>query len=108
MAAARSADSIAQDQLDSGFHRTRWNRATPAERRYLAALADLGDGPQPTADVSSRLGFTQQQTAVQRQNLIDVKGLLYSPQRGLIDFSTPLFGDYIRRHHPVSELLGSA
>ena len=93
MTAARSAVSIAQEQLDSGFHRSRWNRATPAERRYLAALADLGDGPQPTADVSARLGQTQQQTAVQRQNLIDVKGLLYSHQRGLIDFTAPLFGD---------------
>lgn len=108
MAAARSADSIAQEQLDSGFHRSRWNRATPAERRYLAALADLGDGPQPTASVSARLGLTQQQTAVQRQNLIDVKGLVYSPQRGLIDFTAPLFGDYIRRHHPLSDLLTTA
>jgi hypothetical protein len=108
MAAARSADNIAQEQLDSGFHRSRWNRATPAERRYLAALADIGDGPQPTADVSARLGMTQQQTAVQRQNLIDVKGLLYSPQRGLVDFTAPLFGDYVRRHHPLADLLTSA
>jgi hypothetical protein len=107
MAAARSADAIAQEQLDSGFHRSRWNRATPAERRYLAALADAGDGPQPTADVSARLNMTQQQTAVQRQNLIDVKGLLYSPQRGSIDFTAPLFGDYVRRHHPLSDLLAS-
>jgi hypothetical protein len=108
MTAARSADSIAQEQLDSGFHRSRWNRATPAERRYLAALADLGDGPRPTAEVSARLGLTQQQTAVQRQNLIDVKGLMYSPQRGLIDFTAPLFGDYVRRHHPLSDLLTTA
>jgi hypothetical protein len=107
MAAARSADSIAQEQLDSGFHRSRWNRATPAERRYLAALADIGDGPQPTAAVSARLGMTQQQTAVQRQNLIDVKGLLYSPQRGLVDFTAPLFDDYVRRHHPLADLLAS-
>lgn len=108
MAAARSADSIAQEQLDSGFHRSRWNRATPAERRYLAALADIGDGARPTADVSARLEMTPQQTAVQRQNLIDVKGLVYSPQRGLIDFTAPLFGDYIRRHHPLADLLASA
>jgi hypothetical protein len=108
LTAARTADSIAQEQLDSGFHRSRWNRATPAERRYLAALADLGDGPRPTADVSARLGSTQQQTAVQRQNLIDVKGLLFSPQRGLIDFTAPLFGDYVRRHHPLSDLLAAS
>jgi hypothetical protein len=105
MAAAQSANAVAQDQLDSGFHRSRWSRATAAERRYLAALADLGDGPQSTADVSGRLSTTQQRTAVQRQNLIDVKGLLYSPQRGLIDFTAPLFGDYVRRHHPLAEFL---
>lgn len=108
LAAARTADMIAQEQLDGGFHRSRWNRATPAERRYLAALADLGDGPQPTAEVSARLGMTQQRTAVQRQNLIDVKGLLYSPQRGLIDFTAPFFGDYLRRHHPLGELLSES
>ena len=108
MTAAQSADGIAQEQLDGGFHRSRWNRAAPAERRYLSALADLGDGPQPTADVSARLGLTQQQTAVQRQNLIDVKGLLYSPQRGLIDFTAPLFGDYVRRHHPLADLLSTS
>jgi hypothetical protein len=106
--AAITADTIAQEQLDSGFHRSRWNRATPAERRYLAALADVGDGPQPTAEVSARLQSTQQQTAVQRQNLIDIKGLLYSPQRGLIDFTAPLFGDYVRRHHPLADLLAGS
>jgi hypothetical protein len=105
LAVVEAADGIAQEQLDSGFHGSRWNRATPAERRYLAALADLGDGPRPTADVSARLNSTQQQTAVQRQNLIDVKGLLYSPQRGLVDFTAPLFGDYVRRHHPLADLL---
>ncbi len=100
---AETADAIAREQLDTGFHRSRWNRATPAERRYLAALADLGDGPQPTAEVSARIGMTQQQTAVQRQNLIDTKGLLYSPQRGLIDFTSLLFASYIRRQHPLTD-----
>jgi hypothetical protein len=103
--AARLADELAQEQLDSGFHRSRWNRATPAERRYLAALASLGDGPKSTAEVSAELGTSQAGTAVQRQNLIDVKGLLYSPQRGLIDFTAPLFGDYVRRHHPLTDVL---
>jgi AAA ATPase domain len=101
---AQAADAIAQEQLDTGFHRARWNRATPAERRYLAALASLGDGPQPTANVSAAIEMTQQQTAVQRQNLIDNKGLLYSPQRGSIDFTSPLFASYIRRHHPLADL----
>lgn len=98
---ARNADALAREQLDAGFHRARFHRATPAERRYLAALAALGEGPRLTADVSARLGTTQGGTAVQRQSLIDVKGLIYSPERGYIDFTAPLFGDYIRRHHPL-------
>jgi len=30
------------------------------------------------------------------------KDLVYSPRRGLIDFTVPLFGGYLRRHHPLS------
>jgi hypothetical protein len=101
---AKAADTIAQEQLDSGFHRARFNRATAAERRYLAAIAELGDGPQQTAEVSARLGTDQRRTALVRQNLIDVKGLIYSPRRGYVDFTAPLFGDYIRRQHPLESL----
>jgi hypothetical protein len=101
---SKAADTIAQEQLDSGFHRARFNRATAAERRYLAAIAELGDGPQQTAKVSARLGTDQRRTALVRQNLIDVKGLIYSPRRGYVDFTAPLFGDYIRRQHPLESL----
>lgn len=101
---ARNADVLAREQLDTGFHRARFNRATPAERRYLSAVAALGDGPQLTAEVSAQLGSTQQATAVQRQNLIDAKGLIYSPQRGYVDFTAPLFADYVRRLHPLEPL----
>jgi hypothetical protein len=101
---AKAADTIAREQLDSGFHRARFNRATAAERRYLAAIAELGDGPQQTAEVSARLGADQRRTALVRQNLIDIKGLIYSPRRGYVDFTAPLFGDYIRRQHPLESL----
>lgn len=101
---AKTADTIAREQLDSGFHRARFNRATAAERRYLSAIAELGDGPQQTAEVSARLGADQRRTALVRQNLIDVKGLIYSPRRGYVDFTAPLFGDYIRRQHPLESL----
>ena len=105
LADAQNADALAREQLDIGFHRARFNRATPGERRYLAAIAALGEGPQLTAAVSARLGQTQQATAVQRQRLIDVKGLIYSPQRGYVDFTAPLFGDWIRRTHPLDSLV---
>lgn len=101
LADAQNADALAREQLDIGFHRSRYNRATPAERRYLQAMAELGEGPHLTADVSARLGQTQQANAVQRQRLIDAKGLVYSPARGYVDFTAPLFGDWIRRTHPL-------
>ncbi|MGH2853776.1 MAG: ATP-binding protein [Solirubrobacteraceae bacterium] len=101
---AQAADTIAREQLDSGFHRARFNRATPAERRYLAAIAELGDDPQLTANVAAKLGANQRSTALVRQNLIDTKGLIYSPRRGYVDFTAPLFGDYIRRQHPLESL----
>jgi hypothetical protein len=100
----QAADLIAREQLDGGFHRARFNRATAAERRYLAAIAELGDGPQATAEVAAKLGANQSSTALVRQNLIDIKGLIYSPRRGSVDFTAPLFGDYIRRRHPLDSL----
>jgi AAA ATPase domain len=100
----KTADAIARLQLDNGFHRARFNRATAAEQRYLAALAILGDGPQLTSQVAAKLGGTQRSTGLARQNLIDVKGLIYSPERGYVDFTAPLFGDYIRRKHPIDSL----
>jgi hypothetical protein len=45
--------------------------ASDAEQRYLAAIADLGDGP------------------------------VRSPRRGMIDFTVPLFANYLRREHPL-------
>ncbi len=78
----------------------RLNRDTVAARRYLVAIAEFGDGPQQTAEVSARLGTDQRRTALVRQNLIDVKGLIYSPRRGYVDFTAPCsattFGDSIR------------
>ncbi len=101
---AMIADAIAREQLDNGFHRARFNRATAAEQRYLAALAALGEGPQLTAEIAAKLGSTQRSMGLARQNLIDVKGLVYSPERGYVDFTAPLFGDYIRRNHPLDSL----
>jgi hypothetical protein len=44
-----------QDKLDEEFFHVRFEKATPAERRYMAAMADLGDGPYKTGDGASAL-----------------------------------------------------
>jgi AAA ATPase domain len=100
---ARAA-SPAREELDRDFFETRFARATKAGRRYLAAMAELGDGPYASGDVADSGGWRAVMSAGPvRQTLID-KGLVYSPDHGLIDFTVPHFGDFMRRKHPLRSL----
>jgi GTPase SAR1 family protein len=92
-----SARSIAA--LDQGFFRVRFDRCTPSQRRYLRALADLGEGPQRSGDIAERLGVKVTSVGPIRAKLI-AKGMLYSPQHGDTAFTVPLFDDYMRRTMP--------
>lgn len=90
-----------QADLDAGFFTVRFERATAAERRYMAAMATLGDGPQESGGVARRLGFGDTaQTSVTRSNLIE-KGLIFSPEYGLVDFTVPHFAEFMRRNFPL-------
>jgi len=90
--------------LDEGFFTVRFERATDAERRYMAAMATLGDGPQQSGQVAKQLGYAQTgKTSVTRSNLIE-KGLIYSPEYGLVDFTVPHFAEFMRRNFPLDEL----
>ena len=45
----------AEGELAVGFFGSRYERATPAERDYMRAMAMLGDEPVPTASVAARI-----------------------------------------------------
>lgn len=95
------AHPTVQSDLDEGFFTVRFERATAAERRYMAAMAALGDGPQESGQVARRLGFADTaKTSVIRSNLID-KGLIFSPEYGLVDFTVPHFAEFMRRNFPL-------
>ncbi len=86
-----------REKLDAGFFRSRWNRATPAERDYLKAMADDGEGPSASGEVERRLGKSSvQQIGPTRANLIH-KGLLYAPEHGLIAYTVPGMAAFIPR-----------
>jgi len=86
-----------REKLDAGFFRSRWNRATPAERDYLRAMAGDGDGPSASGEVARRLGKASvQQVGPTRANLIH-KGLLYAPEHGLIAYTVPGMAAFIAR-----------
>ncbi len=85
----------AEAELAVGFFGSRYERATPAERDYMRAMASLGDGPVPTAEVAKSLGRAPSSLSPARDNLIK-KGLIYSAERGSIAFTVPHFGHFLR------------
>jgi AAA ATPase domain len=85
-----------QRQLDENFFRVRMDRLTPAEKRYLIAMAELGPGPHRSGDVAAQLGVKVESVAPRRSELIK-KGMLYSPAHGDTAFTVPMFDDFLRR-----------
>jgi hypothetical protein len=92
---------IVQEQLARTFYGTRFEMASDAEQRYLAAMASLGAPPYQTAAVARAWGAeNQRQTSPHRDSLIQ-KGLIWSPRRGQVDFTVPLFAEYLLEHQPM-------
>lgn len=85
--------------LDESFFRVRFDRLTPAEKRYLRAMADLGEGPHASAIIAEHLGRKPSSLGPVRASLI-AKGMTYVPTYGEIAFTVPLFGAFMRRAMP--------
>jgi hypothetical protein len=98
IADVQAAEPLVMAKLDDEFFHVRFEKATPAERRYMAAMADIGDGPYRTGEVVKRLGSSSG-TSVHRDSLIK-KGLIFSPDFGLVDFTVPHFAPFMRRRYP--------
>jgi hypothetical protein len=98
LADVEAAEPLVMAKLDDEFFHARFERATPAERRYMSAMADIGEGPYRTGEVVKRLG-TSSGTSVHRDSLIK-KGLIFSPDFGLVDFTVPHFAPFMRRRYP--------
>jgi hypothetical protein len=88
----------AEAELAVGFFGSRYERATPAEREYLRAMAELTKGKTDegaaTADIASHLGRKPSSLSPARDSLIK-KGLIFSAERGRIAFTVPHFGRYL-------------
>jgi len=99
---AKRATTQALAELDSSFFRVRFDRLTPAEKRYLRAMAELGPGPHRSGDIASRLDRKVTSIAPVRNGLI-AKGMIYSPAHGDTAFTVPLFDGFMRRIMPQVE-----
>lgn len=93
------ASTAAIAALDESFFRVRYDRLTPAEKRYLRAMAELGAGPHRSGDIAEKLGRVVTALGPTRNQLI-AKGMIWSPHHGDTAFTVPLFDEFMRRIMP--------
>jgi hypothetical protein len=98
----RDATPLAIAALDESFFKVRFDRCTPAEKRYMRALAGLGAGQHRSGDVAEILDVKVNSVAPTRSNLIK-KGMIYSPSHGDTAFTVPMFHDFMKRAMPSIE-----
>lgn len=94
-----NATQSATAALDESFFRVRFDRLTPAEKRYLRAMAELGPGPHRSGDIADCLGRAVTSLGPTRNALI-AKGMIWSPSHGDTAFTVPLFDEFMRRIVP--------
>jgi hypothetical protein len=86
-----------QQQLDNGFYSSRWERATNAEREFLRAMAVDGGVPSRIADITERLGRASSRSLGPARASLIGKGIVYSPEHGMIAYTVPGMADYVGR-----------
>jgi hypothetical protein len=96
----RRAMPVAQAALDKSIYEVRMQRATDGERRYMRAMAELGEGPYRSGQVAGNVGQSVTQASPTRQQLM-TKGLIYATEDfGHVDFTVPRFAEFMRRYMP--------
>lgn len=96
----RDAKSTVIPRLDENFFRVRYDRLTPSEKNFLRAIAELGPGAHRTGDIAEMLKVKVTSLGPVRAKLIN-KGMIYSPAHGDMDFTVPLFDDFMIRAIPT-------
>ncbi len=98
----RVAAPDAEAELAVGFFGSRFERATPAEREYMRAMAALTsvetadmDAAVPTAEIAKALVRKPASLSPARDALIK-KGLIYCGERGTVAFTVPHFARDLR------------
>ncbi|WP_295956108.1 ATP-binding protein [Rhodoferax sp.] len=85
--------------LDESFFRVRFDRLTPKEKKYLRAMAELGEGPHRSGDIATCYKADVSSLAPTRSSLIG-KGMVWSPNHGDTAFTVPMFDEFMKRAIP--------
>ena len=85
------------ENLDRSFFEVRFDRVSAVEKKFLMAMADgEPEKPQAIVDVANRMGRSANSLSMMRRSLIR-KGMIYSPSLGMVAYTVPMFGAYMRR-----------
>jgi AAA+ ATPase superfamily predicted ATPase len=91
-----SAKTETLNELDNSFFKVRFDRASNSEKKLMGAMSELGDGPYSMSDVAAKMNVRPSSASPTRATLIR-KGFIYAPSHGQINFTVPLFADFLRR-----------
>lgn len=97
--AVNAASVTAIAALDESFFRVRFDRLTPKEKKYLRAMAELGEGPHRSGDIAACFNAVVSSLAPTRSSLI-TKGMVWSPNHGDTAFTVPMFDQFMKRIMP--------
>ena len=88
--------------LDESFFLVRFDRLTPSEKKYVRAMAELGEGPHRSGDIANELKRQVSSLAPTRSQLIN-KGMIWSPSHGDTAFTVPMFDEFMLRIMPGND-----
>ena len=100
--AVTAASVTALAAMDESFFRVRFDRLTPKEKKYLRAMAELGEGPHRSGDIAACYAANVSSLAPTRSSLI-AKGMVWSPNHGDTAFTVPMFDEFMKRTIPGDE-----
>jgi len=100
-------ESIPQflEYLDESFFKVRYERCTKKEHDFLFAMVKCGELPCTISNVAHFMKKKVNAISPLRAQLIS-KGLIFSAGHGEIDFTVPLFDEYLKRINPELRLDG--
>lgn len=93
------------EHLDESFFKVRYERCTKKEHNFLFAMVKCGELPCTISNVAHFMKKKVNSISPLRAQLIN-KGLIFSAGHGEIDFTVPLFDEYLKRINPELKLDG--
>lgn len=93
---AMVAAAEVQECMDKAFYRVRYERLTPKEMKFMQGMAMIRDEYISMTELARVLKTRVSSLSTVRERLI-VKGMIYSPERGCVAYSVPMFDAFLRR-----------